>query len=147
MIPQKEIYEYAGLCDDFVPGVEIRIGWHTFLMPPLAMIDAEKACAGALNGGGLSPMQELKAMLDSGFYTEHGVQTLMSFTLKALARNYPTLTAEYVAKYLDYGNAKDTIEAIFAVNGLGARPTNGAAAASPTPAATVADMSFTATQS
>jgi len=93
-MPQQPIY----------PGIERELGGKTYVIPPLS----------------LGQLRRLQKKLEqwSGDFDDKSVAVCVETVQCALSRNYPDITEDQVAEFIDVGNMFDLMQAVMDVSGL-----------------------------
>lgn len=88
-----------------VPGILMMLGGEGYVVPPLSL-------------GTLEQMQDRLAGFTGAINDMAQVGTVIDATHAALKRNYPDITRDKVADFIDVANMADVFEALMDVSGL-----------------------------
>ncbi len=89
-----------------IKGVEVELGGENRIVPPLSFGDIKRI------------LPKLKNVDINGTISDEMIDTITDAVASALRRNYPTITNEDVAGWLDLSNFQQVFEAIMKTTGL-----------------------------
>lgn len=88
-----------------VKGIPIQFAGKEYVIPPLSL-------------GALEQLQERIAGFTGDIRSKEQVATVLDAAHAALKRNYPDVTREDVADWIDVANMADVFEAVMDISGL-----------------------------
>lgn len=90
-----------------LPGVDIKLGGQTFVVPPLNVKGLEKHDADIF-----------RVTTDPTLRGREKMDVLCQIICTAIQRNYKDMTVDYVKEWVDMANAGGVFEAVMAVSGF-----------------------------
>jgi len=88
-----------------IKGIPVELGDRTLIVPPLAL-------------GALEQLQERIATFTGDIRSKEQIATVLDAAHAALKRNYPEVTREDVAEWVDVGNMAEVFEAVMDISGM-----------------------------